>query len=160
MINHTRSILNNAAVPAIYADTDEYIPTGFSPISLSPKLYSVWITLFGTTNQASKNSTLARLLTVADTDKTLQDAVLEFDSRVTYSSPYDVFDIEYHDWTELADNVDPSDVFSSDNDTDVALQKIWQNSPSTPHRACAAALALSRRINDLRLAAGLDQGLL
>lgn len=159
MINHVRTVLLNEVVPSIYDDSDEYIPTGFSPIVIPDSLKQTYNKLFGNSNRLSKNHTLAQILTIADRSSSIYAIVRRRDYRITYSIENYSFTEAANDWILAASEIDPDSVFrQSGSDDDQVLYNVWLNAPVEADKSAAVAIALALRLIEYRDRKGLDEG--
>lgn len=93
MINHIRTLLLNLPADATFATPgEEFIPSSFSPVTLSPTLAMAHSILFGTApDRLGVNIRVRQILTVIETSP-LASYLTELDPRITYdlSTPLEV----------------------------------------------------------------------
>lgn len=150
MTNQVRTLLLNMAAPNPYDEGDEYISNLYVPVTLTNDLSIVHKLLFGANStRATRNATLARIMTVADANPTLYDAVRYDDARITYAPPYSEALGVGNNFADAAE-VDPTVVFREGaSEIEDELYKVWVDAPAKVTKAAAVAVALARRIADI-----------
>jgi len=158
MVNHFRTLLLNLSPTPTPGPGEEYIPTTFVPLPLPQPLADVrTLLLTPTTDRDTLNVQIARLLAYVHTSS-LRQYVTQFDGRTTYDplAPADtVVNLISPPPGSFADaaskTVDERVVFRPAGDeADRAYYYVWSNLYPDPLRACALALALVARIEELR----------
>jgi hypothetical protein len=82
MVNQVRALLLNLAPPAVYGPTDGFVPVGYTPRRLPPRLQAAMDAVFGRgADRDGKNQTLDRLLAYAAASPNLAPTLTADDPR-------------------------------------------------------------------------------